>query len=97
MASAKMTQADEAIGLADEALPEWKRASIDRSLQGARARAQDRSDRFVAATIKLMEKHGSVDFTVQDVVDGSRMSIRTFYNFFASKLLTTGLRLHYRF
>jgi AcrR family transcriptional regulator len=85
MASAKMTQADEAVALADEALPEWKRASIDRSLQGARARAQDRSDRFVAAAIKLMEKHGSVDFTVQDVVDGSRMSIRTFYNFFASK------------
>jgi AcrR family transcriptional regulator len=85
MASAKMTQADEPVALADEALPEWKRASIDRSLQGARARAQDRSDRFVAAAIKLMEKHGSVDFTVQDVVDGSRMSIRTFYNFFASK------------
>jgi AcrR family transcriptional regulator len=69
----------------DDSMPEWKRLSIERSLQGARVRAQERSDRFVAAAIRLMEKHGSVDFTVQDVVDVSRMSIRTFYNFFASK------------
>ncbi len=32
-----------------------------------------------------MEEYGSIDFTVQDVVDRSKMSIRTFYNFFASK------------
>lgn len=32
-----------------------------------------------------MQEYGSIDFTVQDVVDRSKMSIRTFYNFFASK------------
>jgi AcrR family transcriptional regulator len=32
-----------------------------------------------------MEERGCTDFTVQDIVDRSRMSIRTFYNFFASK------------
>jgi AcrR family transcriptional regulator len=32
-----------------------------------------------------MEERGSIEFTVQDVVDRSKMSIRTFYNFFASK------------
>jgi AcrR family transcriptional regulator len=32
-----------------------------------------------------MEERGDVDFTVQDIVDRARMSIRTFYNFFASK------------
>jgi AcrR family transcriptional regulator len=85
MASGKTTQTNETAETIDASMPEWKRASIERSLQGARARAQDRSDRFVAAAIQLMEKHGSIDFTVQDVVDRSRMSIRTFYNFFASK------------
>jgi len=70
----------------DEAdMPEWKRLSIERSLQGPRARAQARTDRFVAAAIELMEERGSIEFTVQDVVDRSKMSIRTFYNFFASK------------
>src|ERR1039458_2586893 len=85
MVSGRTAQADDEMVLADVSLPEWKRLSIERSLKGARVRAQERSDRFVAATIQLMEKHGSVDFTVQDVVDSSRMSIRTFYNFFASK------------
>jgi AcrR family transcriptional regulator len=69
----------------DDDLPEWKRQSIDRSLKTARARAQERTDRFVAAAVELMGEKGSTDFTVQDVVDRSRMSIRTFYNFFASK------------
>ena len=85
MATGKMSQADQSVVPVDSPMPEWKRLSIERSLHGARARAQERSDRFVAAALQLMEKHGSVDFTVQDVVDGSRMSIRTFYNFFASK------------
>jgi AcrR family transcriptional regulator len=66
-------------------VPEWKRQSVERSLQAARVRAQDRTDRFVSASIELMNEQGSTDFTVQDVVDRSRMSIRTFYNFFESK------------
>ena len=69
----------------DDAVPEWKRQSVDRSLQAARARAQARTDRFVAATIALMHERGTTEFTVQEVVDGSGMSIRTFYKFFASK------------
>jgi AcrR family transcriptional regulator len=70
---------------ADEAIPEWKRQSVDRSLQAARVRAQARTDRFVAAAMELMHDQGGIDFTVQEVVERSRMSIRTFYNFFASK------------
>jgi AcrR family transcriptional regulator len=66
-------------------VPEWKRQSVERSLKGARARAQARSDRFVTTTIELMEEQGGTDFTVQEVVDRSHMSIRTFYNFFETK------------
>ena len=67
------------------AIPEWKRQSVERSLKGARERAQARSDRFVTTTIELMEEQGGTDFTVQEVVDRSHMSIRTFYNFFETK------------
>jgi AcrR family transcriptional regulator len=69
----------------DADIPEWQTKSVDRSLTAARVRAQERSDRFVDAATELLEERGDTDFTVQDVVDRSRMSIRTFYNFFASK------------
>jgi AcrR family transcriptional regulator len=84
MARPKVTKKDEVADPGQD-MPEWKRQSIERSLQAARGRAQARSDRFVAAAIELMEDRGSTDFTVQHVVERSHMSIRTFYNFFASK------------
>jgi AcrR family transcriptional regulator len=68
-----------------ESLPAWKRQSVERSLKSARARAQDRSDRFVNAGIELIRTTGDTGFTVQEVVEESGMSIRTFYLFFASK------------
>jgi len=71
--------------LDDEAIPGWQRQSMQRSLQSARARAHARSDRFVRAATKLLQEKGNTDFTVQDVIDRSKMSIRTFYKYFASK------------
>src|SRR5215468_11999122 len=71
--------------LEDEAIPAWQRQSMDRSLRSARARAHARSDSFVAAATRLLEEKASTDFTVQDVVERSKMSIRTFYKYFASK------------
>ncbi len=67
-----------------EPIPAWKSQSVERSLQSAR-HAQDRSDRFVKAGIELIRRRGDTGFTVQDVVDQSGMSIRTFYLFFATK------------
>lgn len=77
------TQTEESTDL--ESLPSWKRQSVERSLKSARARAQDRSDRFVNAGIELIKTTGDTGFTVQEVVDQSGMSIRTFYLFFATK------------
>jgi AcrR family transcriptional regulator len=74
---------DESLDL--ESIPGWKRQSVERSLKTVRARAQDRSDRFVKSGIDLIKSTGDTGFTVQDVVDRSGMSIRTFYLFFASK------------
>jgi AcrR family transcriptional regulator len=73
------------LDLDDETIPAWKRQSMQRSLRSAQARAHLRSDRFVAAATKLLQEKGNTDFTVQDVVDRSKMSIRTFYKYFASK------------
>jgi AcrR family transcriptional regulator len=67
------------------ALPAWKQQSVERSLQAARVKAQERTDTLVAATMELMQERGSTDFTVQEVVEHARMSIRTFDNFFQSK------------
>jgi len=69
--------------LDDEAIPAWQRQSPHRSLQSARARA--RSNRFVTAATRLLQERGNTDFTIQDLVDRSRMSIRIFYKYFASK------------
>jgi AcrR family transcriptional regulator len=71
--------------LDDETMPAWQRQSVQRSLQSAHARARARSHRFVTAATRLLQEKGNTDFTVLDVVDRARMSIRTFYNYFASK------------
>jgi AcrR family transcriptional regulator len=73
------------VDLDDETIPAWQRQSMQRSLRSAHARAHARSDRFVAAAARLLQEKGNTDFTVQDVVDRSKMSIRTFYKYFASK------------
>lgn len=73
------------VDIDEEAIPAWQRQSMQRSLRSARERAHARSDRFVAAATRLLQERGNTDFTVQDVVDGSEMSIRTFYKYFASK------------
>ena len=65
--------------------PSWQKDSVDRSLRNARARAQARSDRFVSAAIELLGERDESDFTIQDVVDKSNMSQRTFYTFFDGK------------
>ncbi|UGU02816.1 TetR/AcrR family transcriptional regulator [Mycobacterium intracellulare] len=70
---------------AEAPVPSWQKDSVDRSLRNARARAQARSDRFVAAAIELLGERDESDFTIQDVVDKSNMSQRTFYTFFDGK------------
>lgn len=63
----------------------WRERAVERSLRNARARAVSRSDRFIAAANVLLRETGRTDFTVQEVVERSRMSLRSFYQHFASK------------
>lgn len=63
----------------------WRRRALERSLRDARARAMSRSDRFIETAMELLEETGHTDFTLQELVDRSRTSLRTFYQHFSSK------------
>jgi AcrR family transcriptional regulator len=63
----------------------WHERTVDRSLKNARERAITRGDRFITAAATLLRRTGKADFTVQEVVDQSGMSLRSFYHHFATK------------
>jgi AcrR family transcriptional regulator len=63
----------------------WRERAVERSLRTARERAVSRSERFIAVATELLFETGSLDFTVQDLVERSGMSLRSFYQHFASK------------
>ena len=59
--------------------------AVSRSLDGARVRAEQRVQRFLDAASDLILEKGGLDFTVQDVVERSTQSLRSFYQFFDGK------------
>src|SRR5579872_3517939 len=72
----------------DDAAPgdsRWRERALERSLRSARDRALSRSDRFMAAATELLRETNRTDFTVQQIVERSKMSLRSFYQHFASK------------
>src|SRR5204862_5974097 len=56
-----------------------------RSLDPARARAESRVQRFLDAALELMNSAPGKEFTVQEVVERSGQSLRSFYQYFAGK------------
>ena len=57
-----------------------------RSLDPARVRAEKRVQRFIEAALDLMSDSApGMDFTVQDVVEKSGQSLRSFYQYFGGK------------
>lgn len=67
------------------ATAQWHQRTVERSLKNARERAISRGDKFVKAAAELLRTTGKSDFTVQEVVDRSGMSLRSFYHHFATK------------
>ncbi len=60
--------------------------AVARSLDSARARAENRLQRFVDAALELIKEGGpGKDFTVQEVVERSGQSLRLFYQYFGGK------------
>ncbi len=69
----------------DGGLSGWQQRALDRSLVEAKRRALNKSNGFVEAATELLDETGGLNFTVQDVVDRSKLSLRSFYQTFASK------------
>jgi AcrR family transcriptional regulator len=64
----------------------WREQAVARSLDSARVRAENRVQRFIDAAFDLLsEAVPGRDFTVQDVVERSGQSLRSFYQHFGGK------------
>jgi AcrR family transcriptional regulator len=59
--------------------PAWKQREVERSIRTAKLRAEQRVQRFLDAAQAIITEKGSTDFTVQEVVDRSKQSLRSFY------------------
>ena len=77
-----MAELDEATVTTDGS---WRDRAVERSLRNARAKAVSRSDRFIQTATELLSETGRTDFTVQELVERSKTSLRSFYQHFGSK------------
>jgi len=64
---------------------DWHRRVVGRSLHGAQRRSIDRGARLVRAAATVLERTDGETLTVQDVADEAGQSLRTLYQYFASK------------
>jgi len=70
----------------DPATATWREQAVARSLDSARVRAESRVQRFIDAAFDLLsDSEPGKDFTVQDVVEKSGQSLRSFYQYFGGK------------
>ncbi len=65
--------------------PKWREQAVSRRLLRAKARAEERVQRFLDAALALIEDKTSTDFTIQEVVERSGQSLRSFYQYFDGK------------
>jgi len=65
--------------------PIWKQRAVERSVKTAKLRAAQRVQRFMGAAQSIILEKGTTDFTVQEVVDRSGQSLRSFYLQFDGK------------
>ena len=65
--------------------PAWRERAVSRSLNAARSRAEQRVQRFLDAAFSLIDEKGTTEFTIQEVIDRSKQSLRGFYQYFDGK------------
>jgi AcrR family transcriptional regulator len=80
-----MTQNMDVVATAAGDEPTWKQRAVERSTRAAKLRAEQRVQRFLDAAQAVITEKGTTDFTVQEVVDRSRQSLRSFYQHFDGK------------
>jgi len=76
--------ADDATAETPEATGTRRDLAVARGIDSARSRAEHRVELFLDAARELMQAN-SGEFTVQEVVERSGQSLRTFYQYFAGK------------
>jgi AcrR family transcriptional regulator len=69
----------------DEKGSAWRKRAVSRSLSAARTRAEQRVQRLLDAAFELIDEKGTSEFTIQEVVDRSKQSLRGFYQYFDGK------------
>ena len=69
----------------DEEASGWRKRAVSRSLSAATSRAEQRVQRLLDAAFELIDEKGTSDFTIQEVVDRSKQSLRGFYQYFDGK------------
>jgi len=80
-----VTTNDPAGDLPPEDAVSWRELAVARSLDTARTRAENRVQRFMGAALELITPGSGKDFTVQEVVERSGQSLRSFYQHFEGK------------
>src|SRR5512145_3002465 len=63
----------------------WRQRAVSKSLRAAQTRAEQRVQRLLDAAFGLIDERGTSDFTIQEVVDRSKQSLRGFYQYFDGK------------
>ena len=63
----------------------WRHRAVSKSLSAARTRAEQRVQRLLDAAFELIDEKGTTEFTIQEVVDRSKQSLRGFYQYFDGK------------
>jgi AcrR family transcriptional regulator len=71
--------------LTDESEPGWRQRAVSKSLSAARTRAEQRVQGLLDAASALIDEKGTTEFTIQEVVDRSKQSLRGFYQYFEGK------------
>lgn len=77
-----MADGDDVEGAAEAV---WRERAIERSTRGARERAAMRVQQFLDAAREIISEKDSIEFTVQEIVDRSKQSLRSFYQYFDGK------------
>lgn len=72
------------VGAAEDRVS-WREQAVARVADPARLRAETRVQSFLDAAVELMDSDSGKDFTVQEVVERSGQSLRSFYQYFDGK------------
>ena len=71
---------------AEQSRASWREQAVARRLDPDKARAEERVQRFLDAGLELMcDSTSGADFTIQEVVEKSGQSLRSFYQYFGGK------------